>query len=97
MTGIGCDRVMGMATEIQPGQPGDLPSYARPTNENTYPWERWANGHTWQLTHGVDYTGTHRKLTEAAKKHAQRHGYHLRYATTATSVRLRFIPKEPNT
>jgi hypothetical protein len=86
-----------MATQIQPGQPGDLPDHPRPISSTTYPWDQWADGHTWLLTRDTDYTDTTHKVTEAAKKHAQRHGYHLRYATTPNSIRLRFIPKEPAT
>lgn len=45
---------------------------------NSYPWDEWLNGDTWELKRGRDFHVDFKNFRHAAYSHAKYHGFKIR-------------------
>lgn len=60
-----------------------------------YPWNEWANGATWFIEAGKDYTVSTKSFVGAAWAHAYSRGIGLRTQTADGGVYLQFVLPAP--
>lgn len=61
-----------------------------PGGPRKYPWDAWADGSAWRITHGVDFECTPHGMAGLLRRHASREGLTVHAQVHGTAVEFQF-------
>lgn len=66
---------------------------ALPRKRHRYDWDNWADGQTWLIERGKDYTCEDEVVRNAARMHARNHDMTVQTAVHAEGLLVQFTAK----